>query len=124
MRGLITTDLDGCLFNHDDYSVDGAPRTLLYIKERAFPFIMTARKTRPEVERLQQILSLEKPLKPPGVGDRANDALLLAAMDIPTLILHHEGSYEQLDVANLKKVPWPGSRGWGGSAQEVLYGLA
>lgn len=55
-----------------------------------------------------------------GLGDGANDAGMLGSVDIPILIPHPDGSYEQLDVPNLRKARHPGSCGWNETILDVL----
>ncbi len=55
-----------------------------------------------------------------GLGDGANDEGMLESVDIPILIPHPDGSYEQLDVPNMRKARYPGSRGWNEAILGVL----
>jgi len=55
-----------------------------------------------------------------GIGDRPNDAPMLAAVDIPVLIPHPDGRYEDVDLPNLMKAPCPGSRGWNEAVRDIL----
>jgi mannosyl-3-phosphoglycerate phosphatase len=54
-----------------------------------------------------------------GLGDGANDIPMLEHVDIPILIPHPDGSYEDIDMPNLRKANHPGSRGW----NEMMMGL-
>ncbi len=47
-----------------------------------------------------------------GVGDSSNDIAMLKSVDIPILIKKVDGSFEPLDLPNLIKSKYPGSRGW------------
>jgi mannosyl-3-phosphoglycerate phosphatase len=55
-----------------------------------------------------------------GLGDGANDAGLLESVDIPILIPHPDGSYEQMDVPNVIRARRPGSSGWSETILDVL----
>ena len=55
-----------------------------------------------------------------GLGDGANDIPMLERVDIPILIPHPDGSYEDVDLPNLRKANHPGSRGWNEMMMEVL----
>jgi mannosyl-3-phosphoglycerate phosphatase len=61
-----------------------------------------------------------QPLCTIGLGDSANDASMLQRMDIPILIPHPDGSYEDVEVAHLRKARHPGSRGWNDMILELL----
>ena len=55
-----------------------------------------------------------------GLGDGANDVGMLESVDIPILIPHPDGSYEKLDVPNVRRARHPGSRGWNETILDVL----
>ncbi len=55
-----------------------------------------------------------------GLGDSANDTAMLQSVDIPILIPHPDGSYEDVGVAGLRKARHPGSRGWNDMILELL----
>jgi mannosyl-3-phosphoglycerate phosphatase len=55
-----------------------------------------------------------------GIGDSKNDIPLLAAVDIPVLIPHPDGKYENAKLPKLIKAPFPGSRGWNEALERVL----
>jgi mannosyl-3-phosphoglycerate phosphatase len=59
-----------------------------------------------------------------GLGDSANDIAMLQSVDIPVLIPHPDGSYEDLELTGLKKARHPGSRGWNDMLLELLGALA
>jgi len=61
-----------------------------------------------------------QPLCTIGLGDSANDASMLQRVDIPILIPHPDGSYEDLEAADLRKARHPGSRGWNDMILELL----
>jgi hypothetical protein len=45
---------------------------------------------------------------------------MLENVDIPILIPHPDGSYEKVDLPNLRRARHPGSRGWNEMMMEVL----
>ena len=55
-----------------------------------------------------------------GIGDSKNDIPLLAAVDIPVLIPHPQGKYENVKLPGLIRAPFPGSRGWNEAVERVL----
>jgi len=55
-----------------------------------------------------------------GLGDGANDVGMLESVDIPILIPHPDGSYEKLDVPNVRRARHPGSCGWNETILDVL----
>jgi mannosyl-3-phosphoglycerate phosphatase len=55
-----------------------------------------------------------------GLGDGANDVVMLESVDIPILIPHPDGSYEKLDVPNMIRARHPGSCGWSETILDVL----
>jgi mannosyl-3-phosphoglycerate phosphatase len=60
-----------------------------------------------------------------GLGDSANDAALLAAVDIPILVMQPGVVYDPTVVEELPGVhrsPFPGPRGWNESVQALLAG--
>jgi mannosyl-3-phosphoglycerate phosphatase len=58
-----------------------------------------------------------------AIGDRPNDFSMLSAVDIPVLMPHPDGRYEELILPNLLKAPYPGSLGWGEAVMGILEGL-
>jgi mannosyl-3-phosphoglycerate phosphatase len=58
-----------------------------------------------------------------GLGDSANDISLLKNVDIPILLPHPDGSYEDVHLFNLKKASSPGSRGWNDAMLDTLSHL-
>lgn len=60
------------------------------------------------------------PLKTIGVGDSRNDLPMLQEVDIPVLIPHPDGTYEENDLPCLRKATFPGSRGWHESLDALL----
>ena len=61
-RYLISTDLDGTLIGHRDYSFTSAIPALRLCQERAIPVIINTSKTFDEARHLQKELSLNAPL--------------------------------------------------------------
>jgi len=55
-----------------------------------------------------------------GLGDSANDVGMLERVDIPILIPHPDGSYEKLDLPNIRRARHPGSSGWSETILDVL----
>lgn len=55
-----------------------------------------------------------------GIGDSANDLPMLENVDIPVLIPHPDGSYEEIDIANLIRAVHPGSKGWNEAMERIL----
>jgi mannosyl-3-phosphoglycerate phosphatase len=55
-----------------------------------------------------------------GIGDSANDISMLRSVDIPVLIPHQDGSYENLDLENLIRAVRPGSEGWNRTMMDIL----
>ena len=77
------------------------------------------------VRRVMEIFreNLVGDLLPVAIGDRPNDYPLLTAVDIPVLMPHPDGRYEELILPNLLKAPYPGSLGWGEAVTGILAGL-
>ena len=48
---------------------------------------------------------------------------MLTVVDIPVLMPHPDGRYEDLILPNLLKAPHPGSLGWGEAVTGILEGL-
>lgn len=55
-----------------------------------------------------------------GLGDSANDLPLLAAVDIPVLIPHPDGTFEPFEFPGLRRASSPGSQGWGTIIHQLL----
>jgi mannosyl-3-phosphoglycerate phosphatase len=55
-----------------------------------------------------------------GLGDDENDRPMLEVVDIPVVVPKPDGNYAALDVAGIRKAPWPGSRGWGAAVTAIL----
>jgi len=47
-----------------------------------------------------------------GIGDSENDLPMLAAVDIPVLVQKPNKLWEEIDLANVRKVPGVGPEGW------------
>jgi mannosyl-3-phosphoglycerate phosphatase len=58
-----------------------------------------------------------------GLGDSANDIAMLKSVDIPILLPHHDGTYEDIDLFNLIKADHPGSKGWNDAILDALNSL-
>jgi len=55
-----------------------------------------------------------------GLGDSTNDRPMLESVDIPILIPRMDGSYEDLDLPNIRRAVRPGGRGWNDMVLGVL----
>lgn len=55
-----------------------------------------------------------------GLGESGNDISLLESVDIPILLPHLDGSYEDIDLFHLIKADHPDSRGWNDAILKVL----
>ena len=58
-----------------------------------------------------------------GLGDSANDISMLRSVDIPILLPHVDGSFEDVDLFNLIKADHSDSRGWNDAILNVLRNL-
>lgn len=58
-----------------------------------------------------------------ALGDSANDISMLKSVDIPILLPHDDGSYEDINLPNLIKADLPGSRGWNSAVLNVFSSL-
>jgi mannosyl-3-phosphoglycerate phosphatase len=74
------------------------------------------------VRRVREIFSRhwQKSVLSIGFGDSPNDFPLLKAVDIPVLIPHEDGSFEELELPGLFRAPYPGSRGWNEAALKII----
>ncbi len=55
-----------------------------------------------------------------GIGDSVNDFSMLECVDIPVLIPHPDGRFENFDIKNLLRAGQPGSKGWNQSVVDIL----
>ena len=55
-----------------------------------------------------------------GIGDSANDFSMLECVDIPVLIPHPDGRFENFDIKNLLRAGQPGSKGWNQAVVDIL----
>jgi mannosyl-3-phosphoglycerate phosphatase len=55
-----------------------------------------------------------------GIGDSANDFSMLKCVDIPVLIPHPDGRFEDLEIKNLLRAGQPGSKGWNQIVIDIL----
>jgi mannosyl-3-phosphoglycerate phosphatase len=60
------------------------------------------------------------PVKTIGVGDSINDLAMLEEVDIPVLIPRLDGTYEEIDLPNLRRAIFHGSIGWQVSLEHLL----
>jgi mannosyl-3-phosphoglycerate phosphatase len=63
---------------------------------------------------------MEKSFITVGIGDSANDLPMLERVDVPILIPRHDGSFADMEMPNLRKARYPGSRGWNDMMEEIL----
>ena len=61
-----------------------------------------------------------RPVQSIGLGDSANDAPLLAAVDHPYLVAREDGSWANLGIPGLIKVKGRGPYGWGEVVERLL----
>jgi mannosyl-3-phosphoglycerate phosphatase family protein len=55
-----------------------------------------------------------------GIGDSKNDESMLSLMNLPILVQKADGSWQNLRIANLKKVKGIGPRGWEVALEIIL----
>ncbi|MEN6474251.1 MAG: HAD-IIB family hydrolase [Syntrophaceae bacterium] len=55
-----------------------------------------------------------------GLGDSLNDVSMLRQVDIPVMIPHADGGYEDIALPGLIQAPLPGSRGWNTALTNIL----
>jgi mannosyl-3-phosphoglycerate phosphatase len=74
------------------------------------------------VERLRQRLTRDLGDRPLlyGLGDTYNDAAMLAAVDVPFLVQRPDGSWADLPVDGLERLPGIGPAGWCQGADLIL----
>jgi len=58
-----------------------------------------------------------------GLGDSANDISMLKNVDIPILLPHDDGTYEDIELSNLIRAGQPGSLGWNNAILDALSRL-
>jgi mannosyl-3-phosphoglycerate phosphatase len=63
---------------------------------------------------------IEDEIRFAGIGDSANDIPMLEHVDIPVLIPHSDGTFERVDLPNLVRAGYPGSRGWNEAVGGIL----
>ena len=54
-----------------------------------------------------------------GIGDSLNDLPMLAVVDIPLLLRNSKGSWEEMNIPNLRKVAGSGPEGWASAIREI-----
>ena len=64
--------------------------------------------------------NLNKDILSAGLGDSQNDIPMLKKVNIPVLIPKPDGSYEKIEIPNLIKAPYPGSKGWNVAVNSIL----
>ncbi|WP_029520762.1 HAD-IIB family hydrolase [Persephonella sp. IF05-L8] len=55
-----------------------------------------------------------------GIGDSKNDIPMLENVDIPILIPKINNKYEEVNIKNLIKAPYPGSKGWNAVVRRLI----
>ena len=55
-----------------------------------------------------------------GLGDAENDFSMLRVVDMPVLVPRPDGSFANLELPELRRAPYPGSRGWGDVIARIL----
>jgi mannosyl-3-phosphoglycerate phosphatase len=55
-----------------------------------------------------------------GLGDAENDYPMLKVVDVPVLVAKPDGSYENIELAGLRRAPYAGSKGWGAAVAAIL----
>ncbi len=58
-----------------------------------------------------------------GIGDSANDIPMLKCVDIPVLIPHPDGRFEDFDIKHLMRAGYPGSKGWNQIMIDILSNI-
>lgn len=56
-----------------------------------------------------------------GMGRCTRDIAMLAEVDIPLLVPHPDGSYEDIDLPHIIMVPYPENHGWKGIILELVH---
>ena len=64
--------------------------------------------------------NLNKNILSVGLGDSQNDIPMLKKVNIPVLIPKPDGSYEEVEIPNLIKAPYPGSKGWNSVVNSIV----
>jgi mannosyl-3-phosphoglycerate phosphatase len=65
-------------------------------------------------------LNINKKIISVGLGDSQNDIPMLKKVNIPVLIKKFDGSYENVNIPNLIKAPFSGSKGWNFAVNSIL----
>ncbi|KAB2879853.1 HAD-IIB family hydrolase [bacterium] len=58
-----------------------------------------------------------------GAGDSMNDYGMLKVVQYPVFIPHPDGKFESMDIPNLIKAPYAGSKGWNAAIEMVLNSI-
>jgi mannosyl-3-phosphoglycerate phosphatase len=67
---------------------------------------------------------LDATIRTIGIGNSRNDLPMLENVDIPVIVPHPDGHYEETGLINLRKAPFPGSRGWNKVVEDLLDDLS
>jgi mannosyl-3-phosphoglycerate phosphatase len=78
------------------------------------------------VDRLRRLLTRELGERPLlyGLGDTYNDAAMLAAVDVPFLVQRPDGTWADLGIDGLRRLPGIGPVGWCQGADAILAARA
>jgi len=60
------------------------------------------------------------PVVSAGLGDSMNDVPMLEQVDLPVLIPHDDGTYENTYIDKVIRAPFPGSRGWNEAVHRII----
>jgi mannosyl-3-phosphoglycerate phosphatase len=64
--------------------------------------------------------SRQCPILSVGLGDSLNDLPMLEKVEIPVLIPHDNGLYENTYLRDLIRAPYPGSKGWNDAVHRIM----
>jgi mannosyl-3-phosphoglycerate phosphatase len=64
--------------------------------------------------------SWQSPILSVGIGYSMNDISMLEQVEIPVLIPHDNGLYENTYLQNLIQAPYPGSKGWNHAVHHIM----
>lgn len=60
------------------------------------------------------------PILSVGLGDSMNDISMLEQVEVPVLIPHDNGLYENTYLQDLIRAPYPGSKGWNHAVHQIM----
>ncbi len=103
--------------------VEAAKEGIKVTKGGRFYHLIGVRQDKGEAVKIVRRLYDEEggePVTAVGIGDSPNDLPMLALVDIPVLIPHADGTYENIRLPRLIRAADPGSRGWNDVMERVL----